>query len=56
MTCPSCRSARLVVIEFVVAGDDVRMLSCPVCDTRWWQRNGEAFDLNGVLALASERE
>ena len=55
MTCPSCRSTRLVVIEFVVRGESVRMLSCPGCDTRWWERNGELVDLRGVLDLASDR-
>jgi transcriptional regulator NrdR family protein len=53
MHCPRCRKARLVEITLTVQGASVRMRSCSTCDTRWWDREGEAIDLAGVLDLAT---
>jgi hypothetical protein len=38
-------------VSISLAGADgaMTMHSCSRCDTRWWQRDGEASDLTGVL-------
>ena len=56
MTCPRCRGGRLVVIDLVLQGEDVRLHSCSNCDTRWWERNGEQLALDNVLELATVRK
>jgi hypothetical protein len=48
-----CRSAQLVRIGISINGDDVRMHSCSKCETRWWERNGDQIDLDGVLDMAA---
>jgi hypothetical protein len=39
-----------VEIELTVDGSDLVMRSCSTCDTRTWRRDGEAVDLDGVIA------
>jgi hypothetical protein len=39
----------MVEITIQLEGDDVTMLSCSACDHRFWRREGEAVDLDGVL-------
>ncbi len=46
--CPRC-SASLVEIRLDQAGRSMVMRSCSTCDTRWWQRDGEAVALRSVL-------
>jgi hypothetical protein len=46
--CAQC-SAPTVRIGFNVAGENVAMFSCSVCETRSWSRSGQQVDLDGVL-------
>ena len=55
MTCPKCRAMQLVEIGLVVGGSKLTMHSCPMCETRWWDREGEKVGVDGVLQLAAVR-
>ena len=46
--CPRC-SSKLVEIRLDQAGRAMVMRSCSTCDTRWWQRDGEAVAFGSVL-------
>ena len=53
MTCPNCRTARLVQIGMTLKDRSVTMSSCSRCDTRWWDAEGERLGLPNVLELAT---
>lgn len=53
MTCPHCRSAVLVQVGVSLAGSRFTMHSCPGCETRWWDRDGELVDLDGILTTVA---
>ena len=53
MRCPHCRSAVVVEIRVGIAGSDFTMHSCPSCEARWWDRDGERVELSRVLSAAS---
>ena len=52
MSCPNCRQGHLVEIGLTLQESQVTMRSCSKCDTRWWDRDGDAVGLNAVLDLA----
>lgn len=52
MKCPKCRATRLVEIGMILRDNRLTMHSCPTCETRWWDREGEKVAIGGVLALA----
>ncbi len=52
MTCPKCRGANLVEIRMTLQENRVTMHSCTVCESRWWDREGEHLPLGQVLNLA----
>jgi hypothetical protein len=49
-SCPSCL-APLVEIRL---GAELTLRSCSRCDSRFWSRNDEAIDLDGVLGAVAE--
>jgi hypothetical protein len=51
-SCPSCL-APLIEIRL---GDELTLRSCSRCDTRFWSRQDEATDLDGVLAAVSAND
>ncbi|MGH9189506.1 MAG: hypothetical protein ACRD0Q_05685 [Acidimicrobiales bacterium] len=55
MNCPSCGRGQLVEIRLTVADRPMSMRSCPSCERRWWESNGELLPLGSVLELVSSR-
>lgn len=53
MPCPKCRAMQLVEIALVLGGNRLTMHSCPACETRWWDREGERVGVDRVLDLAA---
>ena len=49
MRCPHCYAAVLVEIGVTLANGQFTMHSCPSCENRWWDLNGEAVELARVL-------
>lgn len=52
MSCPKCRQGRLVEISLTLRESRVTMRSCSTCETRSWDRDGDAVGLGAVLDLA----
>jgi len=55
MPCPRCRAATLVEITMNVHDQRVTLHSCPSCEQRWWDREGERIGLRSVLDLVAPR-
>lgn len=55
MTCPRCKASRLVEIGVTVGERQLTMRSCSACDSRWWDSDGKALALPGVIELATAR-
>jgi len=55
MDCPNCGTRKIVAIALNVAERRLTMRSCGVCDTRWWDSDGQSIGLGGVLELATSR-
>jgi len=46
--CPAC-NAPLVTITINVGAGERTLCSCARCDRRWWSRDGQLTDLDGVI-------
>jgi transcription elongation factor Elf1 len=55
MACPVCNTKRLVEIGINLGDSAVTLHSCSKCETRWWERDGERVEVDGVLTLAAGR-
>ena len=53
MTCPNCRSGAVLRIGATIAGSRFTMHSCPTCECRWWDRDGEPVALDRVLSTVA---
>ena len=53
MTCAQCRDDVLVEIRVSIKGCTFTMHSCPSCETRWWDQDGEKVEVARVLAAAT---
>lgn len=52
MSCPKCKRSSLTEIALTIGDRPVTMRNCSGCDSRWWDSEGEALLLHGVLELA----
>ena len=53
MICTQCRDDVLVEIRVSIAGTNFTMHSCPSCETRWWDKDGQKVEVAKVLAAAA---
>lgn len=53
MRCPHCRAAVLVEIRLSLSDSHFTMHSCPSCETRWWDQDGELVALDRVLTTVA---
>ncbi|HVL28832.1 MAG TPA: hypothetical protein VM390_11835 [Acidimicrobiales bacterium] len=53
MTCPNCRTGAVLEIAATIAGSRFTMHSCPTCESRWWDRDGEPVALDRVLSTVA---
>lgn len=56
MPCPRCASRQVLEIDLTVSGRDITLHSCPACETRWWDAEGEQVDVTNVIDLATVRK
>ena len=56
MSCPTCRNGNLVHIGLEISSSMVTMHSCSVCETRWWDQDGQVIGLGNVLGLVPQRK
>ena len=53
LTCGACNASTVIEIELTLPdGTEVEFYSCHSCEARWWNRDGEALELDSVLELA----
>ncbi|MFQ5555437.1 MAG: hypothetical protein ACE5GC_08730 [Acidimicrobiia bacterium] len=53
LNCASCGGSTVIEIELMLPdGTEVEFYSCHQCETRWWNRDGEALELGSVLEMA----
>ena len=51
--CRTCGATSVIEIELRLADDTtVNFCSCHKCESRWWNRDGKALELDDVLDLA----
>jgi len=51
MKCAHCRADVLFEIRVTIAGTQCTMHSCPSCETRWWDSDGEKVEIGDLLAV-----
>jgi transposase-like protein len=53
MSCPRCGARDVININLTLdKGERVSFYSCHRCEKRWWNKEGEAVGLHGVLEAA----
>ena len=55
MSCPNCRTKKLVEIAMTLRERRVVRHSCSSCELRWWDVEGKLVDLDNVLELAAKK-
>jgi hypothetical protein len=54
-TCPSCGSQEILRVTMTLAGAPTHFTSCPSCEWKGWEREGQDVALGSVLVLAATR-
>ncbi len=55
LTCTSCGQASVIQIDMALPdGTAVVFNSCHVCENKWWDRDGEPVEVDGIIDLVSE--
>lgn len=55
LTCTSCGHMSVIQIEMSLPdGTDVVFNSCYLCENKWWDRDGELVEVEGIIDLVSE--
>jgi formate dehydrogenase maturation protein FdhE len=55
LVCTSCGEQSVISIEMTLPdGSRVIFNSCHVCETKWWDREGESLPVDGIIDLVSE--
>lgn len=53
--CTSCGEDSVITIEMTLPdGSEVVFNSCHVCENKWWDREGEAIPVDGIIDLVGE--
>lgn len=55
LVCASCGQSSVIEIEMTLPdGTEVAFCSCHVCEAKWWNRDGEAIAVGGIIDLVGE--
>jgi DNA polymerase III alpha subunit (gram-positive type) len=54
-SCPSCGSQETLRVTMTLAGSATSFTSCPVCEWKGWEREGQNVPLGSVLGLVANR-
>lgn len=55
LTCTSCGQSSVIQIDMSLPdGTEVVFNSCHVCERKWWDRDGEPVEVDGIIDLVSE--
>ena len=56
MRCPHCAGEDCIHIEIhLQTNETLQFFSCRRCESKWWERAGDAISLDEVLNLASQK-
>jgi hypothetical protein len=53
--CPSCGSQETLRVRMTVGESPLCFTSCPQCEWKGWEREGENIPLGSVLSIVSSR-
>ncbi len=53
--CPSCGSAETLRVTIALGDVPTSFTSCPNCEWKGWERDGEQLPLRSILALVATR-
>ena len=55
LACMSCGQSSVIQIEMTLPdGSEVIFNSCHVCEAKWWAKEGEPIEVDGIIDLVSE--
>ncbi len=55
LVCTECGQTSVIQIEMKLPdGTEVMFCSCHVCEAKWWDKEGEAVSVDGIIDLVSE--
>jgi DNA-directed RNA polymerase subunit M/transcription elongation factor TFIIS len=55
LVCVSCGQNSVIQIEMELPdGTEVVFCSCHVCEARWWDKDGEAVAVGGIIDLVRD--
>jgi len=55
LVCTSCGQSSVIQIEMTLPdGSQVIFCSCHVCEAKWWDKEGEAVSVDGIIDLVSD--
>ena len=55
LACTSCGQSSVIQIEMTLPdGSEVIFNSCHVCEAKWWDKEGEPIEVDGIIDLVSE--
>lgn len=52
-TCPSCGSGEVVAVTFGVGDSLIVFRTCPPCEAKWWERDGDPIDREIAIPLVT---
>jgi hypothetical protein len=53
--CPACGSAETFRVAMTLGGSPASFCSCPMCEWKGWEHNGQSVSLESVLDLVATR-
>lgn len=55
MDCPQCAQTEVLEIKHTLPdGSEVEFFSCPNCEEKWWNREGEDIDVSTILEIVRQ--
>ena len=54
--CPTCGSRELMRVDLTVEHQPMAFMTCPNCESRWWERDGDPLPLEAVLEAVGRKE
>ena len=53
--CTACGSDSVIQIDMTLPdGTEVVFNSCHVCEAKWWDKEGESIEVDGIIDLVGE--
>jgi hypothetical protein len=52
--CTVCRKGDLITITMTVGDSTLSFITCHACESKWWERDGEAVALSTVIDEVTE--